>query len=159
MDRERYHGADIAHLLHACSQTLDWPRLLWRFNPHWRVLLSHLILFGYVYPGRRLQVPRWLMSELIRRLEVQMTSMPSDRMMCQGTLLSWAQYLDCIERGEYEDARHPPRGALTVEETAFVTTQFRNEQDIGSDTTNLSRKRSQLRPQPGQETQLHKSAA
>lgn len=99
------------------------------------------------------------MSELIRRLEVQMTSMPSDRMMCQGTLLSWAQYLDCIERGEYEDARHPPRGALTVEETAFVTTQFRNEQDIGSDTTNLSGKRSQLRPQPGQETQLHKSAA
>lgn len=159
MDRERYDGADIAHLLHACAQTLDWPRLLWRFNPHWRVLLSHLILFGYVYPGRRLQVPRWLMSELLRRLEVEMTSMPSDRAVCQGTLLSWAQYLDYIERGEYEDARHPPRGALTVEETAFVTTQFRNEQDIGSDTASLSGRRTPPRPEPGPATQSHKSAA
>lgn len=157
MDRERYDGADIAHLLHACSQTLDWPGLLWRFNPHWRVLLSHLILFGYVYPGRRLQVPRWLMSELIRRLEVEMTSMPSDRKVCQGTLLSWSQYLDYIERGEYEDARHPPRGALTVEEAAFVTKQFRKEQDI--DSTTPWRKPTQPRPQPGQETQSHKSAA
>ncbi|OQW32278.1 MAG: hypothetical protein A4E19_19815 [Nitrospira sp. SG-bin1] len=133
MDRERYDGADIAHLFHACSRTLDWSRLLRRFHAHWRVLFSHMILFGYVYPGRRLHIPRWLMGELLRRVELESVTVPSDRTVCQGTLLSWGQYLDSIERGEYEDARHPPRGSLTAEQTEFLTAQFRKEQHIGSD--------------------------
>ena len=33
--------------------SLDWPRLLMRFGDHWRVLLSHLILFGFIYPDKR----------------------------------------------------------------------------------------------------------
>ncbi|MDC8448805.1 MAG: hypothetical protein LV473_10645 [Nitrospira sp.] len=47
---ERYDGADIAHLLHVRSEKLDWGWLLWRFDRQWRVLLSHLVLFGFVYP-------------------------------------------------------------------------------------------------------------
>ncbi|HEV3073845.1 MAG TPA: hypothetical protein VHB47_05440 [Thermoanaerobaculia bacterium] len=53
MERERYDGADVAHLLHCCAEELDWQRLLARFGEHWRVLLSHLVLFGYIYPARR----------------------------------------------------------------------------------------------------------
>ena len=53
MERERYDGADIAHLLRACGQSLDWQRILVRFGPDWRVLLQHLILFGYIYPGEQ----------------------------------------------------------------------------------------------------------
>lgn len=30
--------------------TLDWSRLARRFGQHWRVLPSHLILFGCIYP-------------------------------------------------------------------------------------------------------------
>ncbi len=51
MERERYDGADIAHLILACGRDLDWRRLLGRFGRRWRVLLSHLVLFGFVYPG------------------------------------------------------------------------------------------------------------
>lgn len=51
MERERYDGADVAHLLHCCAEELDWQRLLARFGEHWRVLLSHLVLFGYIYPA------------------------------------------------------------------------------------------------------------
>src|SRR5215475_4294406 len=43
MERERYDGADIVHLLHACSAQFDWHRLLERFGAHWRVLLNYLI--------------------------------------------------------------------------------------------------------------------
>jgi hypothetical protein len=50
MERERYDGADVAHLLHCRAGELDWQRLLDRFGEHWRVLLSHLVLFGYIYP-------------------------------------------------------------------------------------------------------------
>ena len=52
MERERYDGADVAHLLHCCAEELDWQRLLARFGEHWRVLLSHLVLFEYIYPAR-----------------------------------------------------------------------------------------------------------
>lgn len=129
MERDRYDGADIAHLLHARSESLDWGRLLWRFDCHWRVLFSHLVLFGFVYPRRRLQIPHWVMRELIRRLGMEMQTLSSDRDVCQGTLLSWGQYLDYIERGNYKDARHHPRGSLTADDTKFVTERFQEEQD------------------------------
>ncbi len=129
MERDRYDGADVAHLLHARFERLDWGRLLWRFDRHWRVLFSHLILFGFVYPGRRLHVPHWLMRELMQRVDMEMQTMPSERDICQGTLLPWGQYLDHIERGEYKDARHRPRGSMTVGDTAFVTERFHEEQE------------------------------
>jgi hypothetical protein len=127
MERERYDGADIARLLHARCEKLDWGRLLWRFDRQWRVFLSHLVLFGFVYPGRRLQIPHWLMRELMHRLDMEMQTLSSDRDVCQGTLLSWGQYLDHIERGDYKDARHSPRGSLTAGETKFVTERFQEE--------------------------------
>jgi hypothetical protein len=128
MERDRYDGADIAHLLHARSESLDWARLLWRFDRHWRVLFSHLVLFGFVYPGRRLQIPHWLMRELIQRLGTEMQTLSSDHDVCQGTL-SWGQYLDHIERGDYKDARQRPRGSLTTGDTKFVTERYQEEQD------------------------------
>jgi hypothetical protein len=121
MERERYDGGDIAHLLRARAKVLDWARLLSRFHRHWRVLLSHLVLFGFIYPGHRLQVPSWLMTELMRRLELEMHSLPSDPHVCQGPLLSWSQYLVHTERGDYHDARHIPHGSMTEQETRYVT--------------------------------------
>jgi putative nucleotidyltransferase-like protein len=127
MERERYDGADIAHLVRARATMLDWPRLLRRFNSHWRVLFSHLILFGFIYPANRLQIPMWIMEELLRRLRHEMTS-PSDSRLCQGTLLSWSQYLMHTQGGEYEDARHRPRGTLTLMETRQMTETLSREE-------------------------------
>jgi hypothetical protein len=45
MERERFDGADIVHLLASCAPGIDWKRLMERFGPDWRVLMSHLILF------------------------------------------------------------------------------------------------------------------
>lgn len=131
MERERYDGADIAHLLRARGKTLDWSRLLHRFNGHWRVLFSHLVLFGFIYPADRLKIPTWLMDELMRRLQREMASLPSDDRLCQGTLLSWSQYLMHVQRGDYVDARHGPRGTLTVEETTRITATMEEEQKSG----------------------------
>src|ERR1051325_6607859 len=65
MERERFDGADIAHILRCCAGDIDWPHLVRRFGPDWRVLLSHLVLFGYIYPGERVFVPAALVEELI----------------------------------------------------------------------------------------------
>src|SRR5829696_8411964 len=67
MERERYDGADVSHLILALGERLDWKRVLTRFGPHWRVLLSHLIMYGFIYPTARSRVPSWLMRDLLGR--------------------------------------------------------------------------------------------
>src|ERR671930_659088 len=46
-----------------------------RVDDLWRVLLSHLILFGFVYPDKRQNIPAWVMEELIRRFSVSPPNM------------------------------------------------------------------------------------
>jgi hypothetical protein len=106
MERERYDGADIAHLLQATAERLDWPGLVSRFGQHWRVLLAHLTLFGYIYPGERHRVPRWVMEQLMARLVAETEHAPAvDTHLCAGTLLSREQYLHDVERLGYVDGR------------------------------------------------------
>lgn len=120
-ERERFDGADIAHLLHATAATLDWGRLVARFGPHWRALLAHLVLFGFIYPERRNSIPEWVMVELTDRLNREMkTSAPADT-TCRGTLLSREQYLIDIQRWGYRDARLQPDGALSAADIARWT--------------------------------------
>jgi hypothetical protein len=131
MERNRYDGGDIAHLLRARAQSMDWARLLFRFGTHWRVLFSHVILFGFIYPEQRLRVPDWFMHEMMRRLKLDMQCLPADRRVCQGTLLSWSQYLVDLEQGDYHDARHAPWGRLTSEDTQHMTDVLHGEQQEG----------------------------
>ena len=116
MERERYHGADIAHLLRACGAQLDWPRLLRRFEPHWRVLLSHLILFRFIYPCEGERIPFWVTRHLLERIQSGNDELSVDHRLCRGTLLSRSQYLADVEAWGYKDARHLPAGSMTPEE-------------------------------------------
>lgn len=121
MERNRYDGADIAHVLRAHGPRLNWGRLLERFGANWRVLYSHLILFGFVYPAERCRVPTWVMRELGGRLERELAEAPPDEQVCQGTLLAALQYLPDIERWEYRDVRLEPQGTMTPEQVAAWT--------------------------------------
>lgn len=118
-ERERYDGADVAHLLREVGPSLDWPRLLMRFGDHWRVLLSQLILFGFVYPDKRENIPVWVMEELIRRLSVSRPNLQSD--ICYGTMLSREQYLHDIDHWKYRDSREEPNGPMTREQIDIWT--------------------------------------
>src|SRR6266571_6563256 len=80
MERERFDGADIAHILQSCAEKLDWPYLLRRFGPDWRVLLSHLVLFGYIYPSEHGRVPASIMNDLISRLRNDTPAAGPDRL-------------------------------------------------------------------------------
>src|SRR5206468_1155073 len=104
MERERFDGADIAHILQSCAERIDWPHLVHRFGPDWRVLLSHLVLFGYIYPSERHKVPAAVIDDLIGRLRKEPQATESDR-VCRGTLLSRKQYLLDIEERGFRDAR------------------------------------------------------
>ena len=121
MERERYDGADVAHLLLACGPRLDWRRLLERFGRRWRVLLSHLILFGFIYPGERTTIPGTVMRELLRRLRRERGRPPCEERVCDGPLISRQQYLLDVTQGGYVDGRLAPRGEMTAAEIADWT--------------------------------------
>jgi len=86
------------------GQDLDWDRLLARFDRYWEVLLSHLLLFRFAYPGERSKVPDRVLEELVGRLEDQLgTDHPSA--LCRGNLISRVQYRHDLEQLGYEDGR------------------------------------------------------
>lgn len=116
MERERYDGADIVHLLRTYGDRLDWPHLLQRFGQCWRVLLSHLTLFGFVYPLHSHMVPHWVMEDLLDRLRQEIMAPPPADNVCRGTLLSREQYLADLELWGYRDGRLVS-GSMTEEDT------------------------------------------
>jgi hypothetical protein len=118
-ERERFDGADVLHLLRALGRSLDWPRLMIRFGEHWRVLFGHLVLFGYVYPDRRDDIPQWVMAELTGRLAA--ARQEPDNRLCYGTMLSREQYLIDVQQRGYRDARVEPHGPMTRAEAETWT--------------------------------------
>lgn len=120
-ERERYDGADVAHLLLGTAERLDWVRLLDRFGDHWRVLLGHLVLFGYVYPSARDLVPRAVMGDLLGRLQRELDSPPPSERVCYGTVISREQYLTDVGVWGYADGRLPPHGRMTEDQIAHWT--------------------------------------
>jgi hypothetical protein len=122
-ERERFDGADVIHLLREAGPSLDWPRLLMRFGDHWRVLLSHIIMFGFVYPDKRQNVPAWVMEELMRRLSVSRPNLQND--VCYGTLISREQYLHDLDNLKYKDARGEPFGPMTPDQIEIWTSAIK----------------------------------
>jgi hypothetical protein len=121
MERERFDGADIAHILLLYGDKLDWNRLLLRFGQYWRVLLAHLVLFGFIFPSARSKVPAWVMEELLKRVSAELAEPDAEDPVCYGTLLSWSQYLGDVLGGSFRDARIRPYGNMTPEEVARWT--------------------------------------
>lgn len=115
MERERYDGADVAHLLLNCAERIDWPHFVERFGPDWRVLLSYLVLFGFIYPSERDRIPAAVVRDLTDRLRAEANTAASER-VCQGTLLSRAQYLHDVRAEGFRDARLDERCQMTKAE-------------------------------------------
>jgi hypothetical protein len=130
MERERFDGADVCHLLRHTSRDLDWGRLLARFGDNWPVLYAHLALFSFIYPGERDALPRQVMDELgQRQLALPDTSIADDdRKLCRGTLVSRSQYLYDVEQEGYRDARLKPLGSMEEEEVELWTEAAREDE-------------------------------
>jgi hypothetical protein len=104
-ERERFDGADVLHMIRDCGAQLDWQRILRRFGPNWRVLLAHLVMFGFAYPGERDRIPAWVMDTLTTYLAADREPEAGSAGVCRGTLLSREQYLVDLEQLGYMDGR------------------------------------------------------
>ncbi|HEX8524241.1 MAG TPA: hypothetical protein VF669_18445 [Tepidisphaeraceae bacterium] len=113
MERHRFDGADIAHVIHATGKTLDWDRLIRRATGHEGVLLGHLVFYRYIYPCDPQNVPNEVLERLFAKVRDQK---PLPEELCRGTLVSWEQYLPDINERGLIDGRLRPWGELTEEE-------------------------------------------
>jgi hypothetical protein len=65
--RERFDGADIAHIIYRSQGRLNWERVLELAGEHWEMVLWALVLFRYIYPGQTRYVPLPLWQNLLSR--------------------------------------------------------------------------------------------
>lgn len=84
--RERFDGADIAHIVYATRGELDWDRIVRLAGEHWEILLWSLLLFRYVYPGQSHYVPASLWQDLMGRIS-QAVLNPDPQQPFRGSLI------------------------------------------------------------------------
>jgi hypothetical protein len=65
--RERFDGADIAHIIYRLQGKLDWSRVLHLAGEHWEIVLWALVLYRYVYPAQTHYVPAAVWHDLLSR--------------------------------------------------------------------------------------------
>ena len=121
MERERYDGADVAHVILAVGDRMNWRHLIDRYGPLWRTLYAHLVLFGFIYPSKRSQVPAWVMAELGGRIAEETEQADALEKICYGTIISRQQYLTDVDQWGFEDGRLRPIGNMTAEDIARWT--------------------------------------
>jgi len=115
--RERFDGADMAHIIFGKAGGMDWNRVLELVGEHWELLLSVLVLFHYIYPTSGEFVAKEAWDELIRRLQKELAN-PSSKTDFRGSLLDEKMFaIDVKEWGmpnlveEYRARRGTDPGA------------------------------------------------
>lgn len=84
--RERFDGADIAHVIYGTGGKLDWDHILKIVGEHWEMLLWALMLFRYVYPAQTNYVPASLWQDLLERLQ-KVIAQPNAAARFRGSLV------------------------------------------------------------------------
>ena len=99
-ERHRHDMSDIVHLILCCGETLDWDRLVGRVGEHWPLLLSQVLMFSYVYPGYRTNVPNWVSEQLLERARAEVGINGEDQDLTRGPLISRFSFtIDVTEWG------------------------------------------------------------
>jgi len=84
--RERFDGADIAHVIYGTSGEFDWRREMELVGENWEMLLWSLVLFRYVYPAQSHYVPSEIWCELLRKFEREIRH-PNPEARFRGSLV------------------------------------------------------------------------
>jgi len=94
--RERFDGADIAHVIYGTYGKFDWRRELELVGEHWEMLLWYLLLYHYVYPANADYVPPEIWDELLHRFKVELKH-PNRDMQFRGSLIDERMFAIDVE--------------------------------------------------------------
>jgi hypothetical protein len=103
--RERFDGADVAHLIRSSKGHIDWNRVLARLGENRGLLLWHFIFFDYVYPGHTDYLPQELAERLYEEMRARWKS-PGDSRSFRGMLLDPYSFNVDVNYWGYEDERN-----------------------------------------------------
>lgn len=114
--RERFDGADIAHIIYRTQGQLEWERIMELARGNWEIVLWALILFRYVYPAHTDYVPAPLWQDLLSRY-MHLVQHPDPKAPFRGSLVDENIFSIDIKdwklenlQGEYR-ARHLQKAA------------------------------------------------
>jgi len=100
--RERFDGADVAHIVYRAGPRMNWDRLLHLVGEHWEMLLWALVLFHYSYPAAVETVPDEIWDELLGRLRHDLEH-PDPKARFRGSLIDDKIFaIDVNEWGLYD---------------------------------------------------------
>jgi hypothetical protein len=97
--RERFDGADIAHVIYGTYGSFDWDREMEIVGEHWEMLLWSLVLFRYVYPAQSHYVPSEIWCELVTRFTREIQNRDPQALF-RGSLID--EYMFAIDVDEWE---------------------------------------------------------
>jgi len=100
--RERFDGADIAHLVYGAHGNLQWDRILELASEHWELVLWSLVLFRYVYPASSDLVPQSVWQDLLSRFSKEIQSAQAGAKF-RGTLIDDAMFAIDVEEWGLEN--------------------------------------------------------
>ena len=117
--RERFDGADIAHVIYSSRGKLEWSRVLELAGEHWEIVLWALVLFRYVYPAHSGYVPQTVWQDLLARFQRNWCS-PDSKARFRGSLIDDKMFAIDIKEWGLDDlfnecrARHPKISAMSA---------------------------------------------
>jgi hypothetical protein len=101
--RDKFDGNDITHLILLEYKNINWKRLFSYMDHYWEILLMHVLRFRFIYPSQREVVPKWLLDELLDRLNDQIKLPTSQEKVCRGRLLSLGDFEVDVKKWGFTD--------------------------------------------------------
>lgn len=87
-NRHRNDGGDVIHLILKQGKKMDWDLLYEKMEPHWELLMGHILTFLFVYPSERSVIPKKIVKKLVANLEERISHKETPNKITRGLLLS-----------------------------------------------------------------------
>jgi nucleotidyltransferase DUF2204 len=100
--RERFDGADIAHVIYGTQGKLDWDRILQLADDNWEMVFWALVLFRYIYPAQTAYVPSRIWDDLIGRF-INAVKNPDPHARFRGSLIDENQFAIDVQEWQLDD--------------------------------------------------------
>jgi hypothetical protein len=104
-ERHRHDMSDIVHLILCLGDTLDWRRLVDRVGENWPLLLSQVLMFAYVYPGHKGNIPKWVPERLLQNAHAEFAREEEDVDLTRGPMISRFSFTIDVREWGFSDPR------------------------------------------------------
>jgi hypothetical protein len=104
-ERHRHDMSDIVHLILCLGDGLDWHRLVERVGINWPLLLSQVLMFSYVYPGHKANIPSWVPERLLEHARQEFARGEEDVDLTRGPLISRFSFMIDVREWGFSDPR------------------------------------------------------